>query len=143
VMQGRREGKTGRDRGLASELARQTKWLGVGGATEQKRWRDKASLRENCGGGRDAGEQCLQDCRRRGTRARRQQRGLERWRDGEATRGRGRSRRWPAATRNGVLCRRQGEPEAQSREQRLREEEGERMEPGTVLQIQRKTRTSL
>jgi hypothetical protein len=98
--------------GLASELARQTKWLGVAGATEQKRGRDKASLRGNCGGGRDAGEWRLQDCRRRGTRARRQQRGLERWRDGEATHGRGRSRRWPAAARNGVLRRRQGEPEA-------------------------------
>jgi hypothetical protein len=31
-------------------------------------------------------------CGRRGARARRQQRGLERWRNGEATRGRGGSR---------------------------------------------------
>jgi hypothetical protein len=126
--------------GLASELARQTKWLGVAGATEQKRGRDKASLRGNCGGGRDTGERRLQDCRRRGTRARRQQMGLQRWRDGEATRGRGRSRRWPAAARNGVLRRRQGEPEAQSRERRLREEEAGKNEAGDCFVKSRKNR---
>jgi hypothetical protein len=41
---GKKKGKErAEDRGLASELARETKWLGVAGATEQKRGRDKAS----------------------------------------------------------------------------------------------------
>jgi hypothetical protein len=42
----KREEKRAEDRGLASEIARETKWLGVAGATEQKRGRDMASLWE-------------------------------------------------------------------------------------------------
>jgi hypothetical protein len=41
---GKKKGKKrAEDSGLASELARETKWLGVAGTTEQKRGRDKAS----------------------------------------------------------------------------------------------------
>jgi hypothetical protein len=52
--------KRAEDRGLASELVRQTKWLGVASATEQKRGKNKVSLCENCGGGRNAGGRCWQ-----------------------------------------------------------------------------------
>jgi hypothetical protein len=68
---------------------------------------------------------------------------LGRWRDGGVTRGRGRSWRWMAAARGDALRRWQGRQKGRAEEQRLREEEGERMELRTILQNQRNTGTSL
>jgi hypothetical protein len=60
VRQGRRRERNRRGRGLASEQAKETGWLGVAVATEQKRGRDKARPQGYCGDGRNSGVRCWQ-----------------------------------------------------------------------------------
>jgi hypothetical protein len=63
--------------------------------------------------------------RRRGALARRQQQGLERWRDGEATRGRGENRGGWMAARSGALRRRQGRQQAEQESSGAKRKKGE------------------
>jgi hypothetical protein len=113
---------------LASEKARETRWLGVAGATEQKRGRDKACPQGYCGGGRNSGVRCWQPVEDVALGWDASSRGLERWEDGEATRGKGGAQEMTGGGQERRITPAAGRTRGQSREQRRQEEERGRNE---------------